>query len=340
MADFVVRLATVVLLLAFASWVSLSATIVLGRLWYDRTHRDRVRALPPREARRLLRRAARRGRTDWGQSRSASALSRLTRAGHPAARRLVRRALADPDPERAAAAARSLGDLGDEWAIDLLLEALRAGHVQRSRVAAQLERLAPLPGAQLLPLLHDADPAVRFWGATLLAPYPELGQAALVESTCDDEPNVRAAAVETLGGRGGDGAGEAALALLEDPAWFVRVHAARSAGRIVGAPAAPAIARLLSDQRWWVRTAAKDALRDLGQAAIPALVPVLVAADEFARNGAAEILQDIGFVDYLADEEPSSTLLARIYAAGGDRLRIAAELRSKTSLPVEQAEAA
>ena len=340
MADFVVRFATVALLLAFASWVALSATIVLGRVWYDRTHRDRVGALPPREARRLVRRAARRARTDWGQSRSASALSRLTRAGHPAARRLLRRALDDPDPERAAAAARSLGDVGDEWAIDHLLDALRAGHVQRSRVAAQLERLAPLPGAQLLPLLHDADPAVRFWGATLLAPYPELGQAGLVEATCDDDPNVRAAAVETLGGRGGNGAAEAALALLEDPAWFVRVHAARSAGRVVGGPAAAAIAQLLSDHRWWVRTAAKDALRDIGQDAIPALVPVLSAADEFARNSAAEILQDIGLVDYLADEEPASPLLARIYAAGGDRLRMAAELRSKTYGDMERAEAA
>jgi HEAT repeat protein len=130
------------------------------------------------------------------------------------------------------------------------------------------------------------------------------------------------------------------LGLLDDPAWFVRVHAARSAAHLAGAAAAPAVTHLLSDSRWWVRTAAKDALRAIGRDALPALIPILGSPDRFARNGAAEVLQDIGVVDQLAVQEPQSPLLARIYAAGGERLREAAELRAATRAHDERAEAA
>jgi hypothetical protein len=33
---------------------------------------------------------------------------------------------------------------------------------------------------------------------------------------------------------------------------------------------------------------------------------VLSHSDQFARNGAAEVLQDVGFVDFLAVDNPSS----------------------------------
>src|SRR5262249_58404584 len=131
---------------------------------------------------------------------------RLAPPRHPASLRLVRSALADPDQRLAAAAVRALGDLGDEWAVDLLIETLREGRVPRSRVASQLEHLAPLPGARLVPLLRDSDPGVRFWGATLLAPYPGLADARLVMMAHDRDANVRAAAVETLGVRNTDSA--------------------------------------------------------------------------------------------------------------------------------------
>jgi HEAT repeat protein len=194
-------------------------------------------------------------------------------------------------------------------------------------VAAELERLAPAPGQKLLSLLRDWNPAVRFWGATLLRPYPDLGESTLIALTWDSDPNVRAAAVETLGSRTGSAVGAATLACLEDSAWFVRVHAARAAGHVLGAAAAPTIAQHLSEERWWVRTAAKDALRGLGTEAVPSLLAMLTHEDPFARNGAAEVLQDIGFVDFLALDDPRSPLLARIYEAGGERLRDATEQR-------------
>jgi len=176
---------------------------------------------------------------------------------------------------------------------------------------------------------------VRFWGATLLRPYPGLGTDSLIQLTWDADANVRAAAVETLGMRSGRAVGVAVAARLDDSEWFVRVHAARAAGAVVGVDAAPTIARLLADERWWVRTAAKDALRGMGVDAVPTLLSVLAHDDPFARNGAAEVLQDNGFVDFLVLDNPRSTLLERIYEAGGERYREAAEARAD-AVPEEE----
>jgi HEAT repeat protein len=334
------RVAVVVLAFSVPIWVAVSLAIVVGRLRYEHARRGaRTVALSRREAARLVRRAAGRPRTEWGRWRRVTALQRLERAHHPAVPRLIRRVLNDPDPKIAAAAIRTLGDVGDEWAIELLLDALRRGHGQRSRVASELERLAPAPGPLLLSLLRDRNPTVRFWGATLLRPYPGLGEATLIDLTWDDDPNVRAAAVETLGTREGAGVGSALLARLDDSEWFVRVHAARAAGHVLGADAAPTITRHLAEERWWVRTAAKDALRGMGADAVPSLLAVLGHEDPFARNGAAEVLQDIGFVDFLAVDNPRSPLLERIYDAGGEQFRHAAAARI-ARIAAEEAEAA
>lgn len=328
MHEVVLHTAILVLCASVPLWLLLSLTTVVGRLRYDRRQRMGAKTPSPRQVERLVERALRTPRTEWGEWRRISAMGRLTRMGHPTTLHVLYHALRGEDDKAAAAAVRFLGTLGDPWAIELLVAALQAGRVPRSRVASQLERLYPEAGFLLLPLLRDPDPAVRFWGATLVGPYPTLGTTDLILLTRDDDPNVRAAAVEALGRRSGEAAAAATVELLRDPAWFVRVHAARAAGHVAGAAAAPELARLLADERWWVRTAAKDALEVIGRDAVPALVPVLTGPDRFARNGAAEVLQDVGLVDYLVLERPRSKLLRRIYAAGGPRLRQAAEARA------------
>jgi hypothetical protein len=339
--DLVLRVALVVLAISVPAWAMLSVFVVAGRLRYDRLHRDPTeRPLRPREAERLVRRVAAHPRTEWGRWRRVTALQRLERARHPAVPRLLRRVLHDSDPTIAAAAIRTLGDVGDEWAVELLVDALRDGDGARSRIASELERLAPAPGPKLVPLLRNRNPVVRFWGATLLRPYPDLGDATLIELTWDSDPNVRAAAVETLGTRQGPAIETALSARLDDSEWFVRVHAARAVGHVVGAEAAPSITRLLSDRRWWVRTAAKDALRAMAADAVPSLLATLTHEDLFARNGAAEVLQDVGFVDFLVLDNPHSPLLERIYAAGGERFREAAAARVAAAQPKEGVRAA
>jgi HEAT repeat protein len=336
----VLRVGLIVLACGFAAWVALSVVILLGRVLYDRRReRPRTTALSPRAADRLVRRVRSRPRTRWGRWRRVDALLRLQRAHHPAVPRLIGHVLDDPDARIANAAIRTLGDIGDDWAIDILIETLRRGHGPRARVAAELEELAPKPGRRLLGLLRDWNPTVRFWGAMLLRPYPDLATPTLIKLAWDADPNVRAAAVETLGTRTGPDVAAALLATIDDGEWFVRVHAARAVGHVLGAEAAPSLTRLLADERWWVRTAAKDALRGMSADAVPSLLAMLIHEDQFARNGAAEVLQDIGFVDFLALDNPRSPLLEQIYEAGGEKLREAAEVR-RGAVPEREVEAA
>jgi HEAT repeat protein len=330
----------VLLACSFAAWVTLSLAVVVGRLRYDRRSTAGPPTLSRRRAARLVRRAGRQPRTEWGRWRGIAALMQLARSRHPAAPRLIRAALASPDAKISGAAIRALGDIGGEWAIELLLESMRLGRGSRSRIATQLERLAPAPGARLVPLLRDPKPNVRFWGARLLGGYQDLGESALVVSSWDPNANVRAAVMETLGTRSGPAVETALQAGLHDNAWFVRAHAAPGAARVVGASAAPAIAGLLADHQWWVRAAAKDALRSLGTDAISALLATLGHDDRFAREGAAEVLQDIGFIDFLQLDDPRSPILERIYAAGGEPFRDAAIARIGSRLGAVRPEAA
>ncbi len=125
-------------------------------------------------------------------------------------------------------------------------------------------------------------------------------------------------------------------ARLADDEWFVRVHACRAVGRLGGLASAPAIVPALRDRRWWVRAAAKDALRELGLAVAGVLIPMLEDEDAFARNGAAEVLQDVGFVDRLGGHGTEDDLLERILSAGGEGMREAARRRAADRPPPDQ----
>ena len=145
--ELVLDVALLVLALSLPVWLALSLAIVLGRVRYERSHREvRSATLSERAARRLVRRVSGDPRTEWGRWRRVTALKRLEQAHHPAVQRLIRRVLVDADPKIAAAAIRTLGDIGDEWAIDLLLDALRRGNGQRSR--DRIRARAARPGAR------------------------------------------------------------------------------------------------------------------------------------------------------------------------------------------------
>ena len=294
-------------------------------------------ALHGRGERRLVRAAAAH-RGERGKWRRISALRVLARAEHPEGLPLLDRALRDPDPDVLDAAVAILGEIGNEQAARTLVEALRAGAYSRSRIAAQLDRFR-LPILDLVrPLLGDADPKVRFWGAALAARYrgaPGLDDD-VSRLAADLDASVRAAAVETLGAIGGPAALPACVRLLADPEWFVSAHAARAVGELRGVEAAERVAALLAHGQWWVRAAAKEALVSMGEAASQAVIPVLDHPDRFARNGAAEVLQNMGVIEEMihgADVAQRHALLEKIFAAGGVRLVAATLERADPARP-------
>ena len=285
-------------------------------------------------SKRLVRRASSH-RTELGRWRRVAALRILARAGHADALPLLSRAVIDRDPELRGAAVAILGSIEDEGAAKVLLEALRLEAYAPSRIATHLESF-PLPIDHLIrPLLADGKPVVRFWAVTLLGRYGRApGSATEMVGLADDpDPNVRAAVAETLGSASRCELGDETIRrLVGDPVWFVRAHAARSAGLLRLDSEAPRIAALLADEQWWVRAAAKNALESFGADASAAVVSALDHPDAFARNGAAEVLQNSGFlgdllgsIAWASRPTPSSiALLQKIFDEGGPLLRAAA----------------
>lgn len=312
-------------------WLGLALAAVVGRVGHDGRRRAAGSELEGRARRtRGLARRARRHATGTGKWRRIAALVELARRDPDRCRApLVEAALADDDQDVRGAAVAALGLLARtrEWALDRLVAVLADGAYPRSRTATQLEQLAPLPGPRLVELLEDERAPVRFWAVTLLRDYPRVATRRIVELAADEDPNVRASAVETLGRAGGRGALRAIVGRLADPVMYVRAHACRAAGELGGSRMAPLLVPLLGDESWWVRAAAKDALRALGPACVNAVLPALRSDDRFMRNGAAEILQDVGIVDRLLRERPDSELLEEILVAGEAGLREAAQER-------------
>ena len=229
-----------------------------------------------------------------------------------------------------------LGARRDRAAAELLVSGLRRNTYARSRIAAQLDVFDESFADLLVPLLDDADPATRQWGATLLARYEDPSiQVELAALITDDDPQVRAAAIKGLARGGGRLAIPAAITALGDPVWFVRAHAARALGRLGRTDLADEVVTLLADERWWVRTAAKESLHEMGRGATPFVLAALRSDDEFVSNGAAEVLQNTGVVDELVaavavipHDQLAERSLRSIFAAGGHALAKAAVSRA------------
>ena len=239
--------------------------------------------------------------------RRISALNALVYARPDSIHALLRVALADADADVASAAASVLQRLGDRRAAEILIGGLRASRLPASRIAARLERF-PIPLDDLLEsLLTSQRPEARYWAVTLLRNHHGYAAAESIVPLVDDpDAPVRKAALLTLAAMQAPDVARLAAWRLVDPAPFVRSAAIqalaqvgeRSPDRARRSALATTICPLLADRDWSVRTAAKDALARLGPATWRAVAAQLSSEDRFARNGAAEVLQNLGVLDW------------------------------------------
>lgn len=323
---------------AAVAWLALAAATVAVR----RGHTRRLAGTDPGTARAAAEAEARLVAlvsgplAPAGGMKRAHALAALARTDHPGCREFFTASLQSPDPELRQAAVAGLGALGERhgWAIDALVTALTLDADTPARIASHLRRLRPRPGGRLVPLLSHPSAVVRFWALRLLADYGGLAHEQVVALTADGSADVRAAALATLRATADPDALRSALRLLDDAEPRVRAHACRAAIGIGGLAIAPFVVPHLADDSWWVREAAQESLRSLGADVAPLLVGSLEAPDPRIAEGVAVVLQDVGLVDRLVSTDEDPGLIARIFAAGGSRLRAAAEERHHHVRPV------
>jgi len=195
---------------------------------------------------------ARSHRTERDKWRRTAALRILSQWHHPEIVPLLGHAAHDTDADVAMTAFSLAGALPDPAAGDILIAALKERRHPASRIAFHLEQLQQPIGDKLRALLHDAYATVRFWAATLLAPYGDMRdlEQELAKVADDPDPRVRKAALDTLGKIGEATAAYVAARKLLDPVPYVRAHAARALARLERVDHASEVATLLGDPDW------------------------------------------------------------------------------------------
>jgi HEAT repeat protein len=316
---------------ALLGWGLFAVAVISDRLWYE--HVRSSQRSPDDQASRadLVRLASGQGTTrgEWHRGR---ALVRLTEARDELAENLARDALRGDDPELRYAAITGLGRIAadEEWAVDLLIEALAEGRERAARIAAALDRAAPRPGTRLVALLGHPSAVVRFWSARLLARYPEQRRE-VGRLSNDPNAHVRAAVLETLrttaSGLDDPAALRLAVDLLDETRPTVRFQAVQTVAELGQGAMAPLLVQLLGDPSWSVRTQAEQTLVSLGRAGAFAAAAALESDRREIMEGAARVLQDTGVIDRLVAGKEDE-LLGRVYAAGTDRVRATSGLRT------------
>jgi len=166
-----------------------------------------------------------------------------------------------------AAAAISLGGIGDPRAVDPLIVAL-----------------------------EDEDELIRSLAAASLG---EVGDpravGPLIAALKDDDAGVRAGAATALGEIGDVGAVDSLIVAVRDEDWSVRLRSAEALGRLGDSRAVEPLAYLASkDEDARVCEGAVKALGEIGRPAVDALVDLLKLDDLEVRGMAASTLADIG----------------------------------------------
>jgi hypothetical protein len=122
----------------------------------------------------------------------------------------------------------------------------------------------------------------------------------LTELPFDSNPDVRARAAPVIAYLADPRAASMLFTLLEDSAWFVRLHAVRSLVRDRFFSAADRISRALTDPNWRVREAGVRTLRGFGRPGLDLLTAhFLDTRDRYSREQVADEFQRAGLIPEL-----------------------------------------
>jgi HEAT repeat protein len=246
---------------------------------------------------------------------------------------LLAKALNDSHPDVQSVAARSLAAIGEPESFGSLLERLQT-IVSRPGASLSLRSVKsalvsfPLKEAQrLVPSLQHQHPRIRFLAVDIIREMTEreaaldedfvldasifggdLGEIFLTQCCFDDNADVRARAAPVIAHLSDVRATPVLLTLLDDPQWFVRLHAVRALAKRKFLSQADQIARRLTDSHWLVREAATQTLLVFGRAGLDQLANhMLQTQDRYSREQIADEMQRAGLIPALVAQYASST---------------------------------
>jgi HEAT repeat protein len=230
-------------------------------------------------------------------------------------------------------AARALKEVGDERAVDGLIESLEYQSWQddyvtlssvRENSADALGRIGDLKALDPLikAMREDPDEEVRWKAASALG---KIGDSKavnpLIEAIYDKDWKVRRQAANSLGDIGDLNAVPHLIDALKDSEWNVRKYAAVALGKMKDKRAIPILLDSLEDEDANVRWKSMLALEKLGESAVDPLINVLKSKNWRLRVRAVEILGKIG------SEEALFALMSII----SDKIESNRHVRGKTA---------
>ncbi|MHB8655693.1 MAG: HEAT repeat domain-containing protein [Terriglobia bacterium] len=247
---------------------------------------------------------------------------------------LLVKALRDDYPDVGSVAARSLAAIGEPESFQALWDRLCAVILDPlCRVSLRSIKMAlisfPIGQAnKLLPALEHSNGRIRFQAVDIIREMAEqqvagdekfvldgrtftteLAEIFLGRLCLDDNADVRARAAAVISIVADPRATPVLLTLLEDPQWFVRLHAARALAKRKDLSRAKLIAHRLTDSQWMVREAVTRTLLAYGRPGLDELLDQLLKnQDRYAKEQIADAFQRAGLLPTLLEQ----------YAKNGD----------------------
>jgi len=237
----------------------------------------------------------------------------------------------DPHPEVQEICLRYLGQHADPATLPVLIEELikvlegRSSQSVRNIKTALVQYSLDDVGAFQIALQHS-NRRVRFFATDIIREIADRRAATAVLSKNDfspgiyrlfterfhqDEwPDVRARAAVVISHFHDDASTEILRKLLEDEAWFVRMHATRAAATKLYLPLAADVVQRLTDTNWLVREAATKALSQMGELGVDFVLEAFIhSQDRYTNEQICEELQRGGLLITMLENLPADAAL-------------------------------
>ncbi|MFA5143059.1 MAG: HEAT repeat domain-containing protein [Candidatus Omnitrophota bacterium] len=241
---------------------------------------------------RALRRAEEAARNSHNKWQRIEAIIALGYSGKEETVRILRKSLTAKDQDIHYFTAIALAQMKTADSAHALIGLLEQDHFMQRKLVSLLESFPAGIAGDIIKLLDEKDPSVRFWALKLLPKFKPMQCRKKVEALAGDPSDkVRAAVCECLGALGGKESRPVLEKCLEDETWFVRMRAVQALAQTLGGESIPVILGSLNDGSIPVLDTVKAAIKDNILAALPYMKKTFLEGDDFARRLCLEAIE-------------------------------------------------